>query len=419
MRQIISNALKNKNILLFGVTDETATFYEKYREVLEFKGCLTSYSANVRMQAMQEYGLETYFYDDFEITEDDFIVICNYEYYPSVERRLLLDGYTEYENFVSSKLAGAILEEKKISVFMGSYSLKQAAAGFDMQPKVKQDFYCEYYSEDELLKQYKNKMAEYKHLARMSDVYVVSVCDKNVYEAKVIAEGFLIDSCIKIKVSDYTFGGYHPQIAGDRDTYSNFLYREKPRLEMPYGMLALAREDANLADFILKNTPVKEILKQVCNTEYYTEEQVKTYFEKALDNIKRADEAADIKLRAFLEKECSDTVAYRNLDEWNVKVVKYAVEKIAEKAGIALDSIDEQMLQNRIEELSGSELPVYPSVLKHLGITGYENKKYKVVTYYQTRYLNFEEYIRWCVEQMYRISDMDKFLGIERNAYDN
>ncbi len=419
VRQKISDLIKNKNILLFGVTDETAKFYENYREVLSFKGCLTNYSANIRMQNMQKYGLETYLYDDFEITDEDFIIICDYEHYASIERRLLLDNYREYEKFVSSKLAIGILEEKKIALFMGSYSLRQIATFFNQHMQIKQQYLCQYYSEDELLHQYKDEMAEYKHLARICDVYISSVCDKDMYEAKVITEGFMVEKCIRIKVSDYMFNGYFPQIVGNRDSYSDFLYREKPRLNMSYGMLALAREDRNLAQYVSENVPVEEILERVCDMNYYTEEQVKIHYQRALDNVKVADQKADVKLACFLENKCSDMIAYRNLDEWNVEIVKYVIEKIAEKMGIVLGDVDEAMLHKQIDEVSGSELPVYPSVLKHLGITGWDNKKYKVVTFYKTRYMNFQEYIRWCVERMYQIKDMNIFLGIGRKTYDN
>lgn len=419
VRQKIFDSIKSKNILLFGVTDETIKFYEKYCDVLKMKACLSNYSADVKLQAMREYGLETYLYDDFEITDDDFVIICDYEHYASIEKRLLCDDYSEYDRFISSKLAAGILSEKKIILFMGSYTLKQIANAFDELPQIKQEYFCQYYSEDELLTPYKNRMAEYKHMARMCDVYIVSVCDKEMYEMKVITEGFLIDTCIVIKVSDYMFNGYFPQIAGNRDSYSNFLYRERMRLDMPYGMLALAREDKNLAQFVLANVPAEEIVERVCDTGYYTEEQVKEHFRMALDYVKIADGKADVKIGRFLEENCNHTITYRNLDEWNIELVKYVIESIAEKMGIALETVDEAVLSRRVEEFSGSELPVYPSVLKHLGITNRENKKYKVVTYYKTRYMNFKEYIKWCVECMYQIKELNIFLGIEGDLYDN
>lgn len=414
MKQKIGKELRNKNIFLFGVQEETINFYKNYNEMLHIKYCVTSYIENVKLQPLKEYGLETKLYDDIELTKDDLLIICDYECYQPIERRLKNEGIIEYSGFISSKLAEGILEEKKIAVLMGSEFIGQLAMGLQMLPEIQENCFCVFYPENELLKAYKNRMAEYMHIARVCDIYIVSVCDKNMYSAKVLSPEFLQKNCIKVRISDYTFNGYFPQIKNDRDVHSDFLFRERKRLPISYNTLFLAREDMNLRRYIDNNVAVEEILSRVSSPDFYTKEQVECHFKEALGKLKRSDEAADIPLAKFVENCCVGMVGYRNLDEWNANVLIYVMKKVCKKIGIELKRFNEHQFVDLIEKTSGSELPVYPSVLKHLNIENYNDKKYKVVSYYQVRYLNFEEYIRFCVMCMYQIKELDEFLGIRR-----
>lgn len=414
MKQEIRNTLLNSDIILFGETEDTIDFYKKYHKLLNIKFCMTNYSENVALQSMKEYGLSTILYDDVEFKENDYIVLCDYECYQPIERRLQADGLLEYKNYVSSELADAVLSEKKIAVFMGTAFMGQIVMGLQLQSQITQKYVCIYYAENELLQPYANKIAQYKHIARLSDVYITSICDKNMYDAKVLADEFMLNNSEKIRVSDYTFNGYYPQISGGRDTYSYFLFRERKRLEMNYSTLALAREDANLRQYVYQNISVEEIVKRVSDSDFYTEEQVKEHFKSGLEKLKKSDENADVPLAEFIEKSCKGMAVYRNLDEWHVEAIKYAMKKVAEKLDIILKDVDENTLAEQIEEASGSELPIYPSVLKYLEIENFVNKKYRVVTFNKVRYLSFEEYIRYCAECMYQVKDMNEFLGIER-----
>lgn len=413
MKEQIYNSLMNKNIMLFGVQEDAVMFYQKYHHLIHIKFCVTSYTENLDLQPMQEYGLETVLYDEITLMDNDFLVICDDKLYQSVERRLQTEGIAEYKQFVNWKLAAAVLEKKQLAIFMGTALMGQIVIGMEMQPGFSNKYYSVFYSEDELLQSYRNRLTEYKHMVRLCDVYVVSVCDKSMYSSKVFFNDFLLPDCVKITVSDFSFNGYYPQIANDRDSYSDFLYRERKRMEMLYDTLFMAREDMNLKKYVLGQMPPDEILNRVCDESIYSEETVKENYRKALDNLRRSDARSDIALADHIEKECAGAVVYRNLDEWNLQMLLYVTRRIAGMLQITYQEPDTVKLGEKLEELSGSELPVYPSVLKHLHITGYGNKKYRVVNYYGVRYLDFEEYMRYSIEYMYQIRDMDIFLGIQ------
>lgn len=412
MKEQIYNSLIHKDIILFGVREEAVLFYQKYHHLIHIQFCMTSYSENLTLQPMREYGLETRLFDDVTLTDQDFLVICDDEYYQSVEGRLKTENIAEYSRFVNWKLAAAVLERKQLAVFMGSAFMKQVVMGIKAQPNFSEKYFSVFYFEDNLLQPYQNRICEYKHMVRLCDAYIVSACDKNMYGSKVFADSLLLPDCVKISVSDYTFNGYYPQIVNDRDAYSDFLYRERKRLNLFYGTLFLAREDANLKKYVMEKWSPDEILNRVCEESFYSADAVNENYQNALQNIRKSDLLADIRLADYIERDCAGTVTYRNLDEWNLPMLLYVMERIAEKLQIAYQEPDKKVLGEKLEETSGSELPVYPSVLKHLRITGYENKKYRIVNYYGVRYLNFEEYMRHCIESMYLIKEMDTFLGI-------
>lgn len=411
MEQKIIKKLKNKNIILFGVNEETVEFYTKFYTKLHIKFCVTSYSENVTLQPMKEYGIETFLYDDVIFTEEDYLVICDSNYFQPLERRLQTDGLVEYEQYVSAKLAESILTQKEIMVLMGSLVIKQLKMALINIPEIDEQYACFYYSEAALLKPYANKIAEYTHIARFSDIYIVSVCDKNMYKAKVLTSEKFFKPCQCISISDYTFNGYYPQVCANRDMYSQFLFRERKRMEIPYSHLVLAREDANLRKMVYNNVPVDEIVEKISSDTFYSQEQVVSHFENALDVIRKADETADIKLAGFVDKNCRKEVGYCSIDEWNGNVLNYVLERVLEKIGFQQVKADKKVMQELIE--TGTELPIYPSVRKHLGIEEYQKKQYKVVSFYQIRYMEFEEYIRYCANAMYQIKELQEFLGIE------
>ncbi|MGN0375530.1 MAG: WcbI family polysaccharide biosynthesis putative acetyltransferase [Butyrivibrio sp.] len=413
MHHEISNYLKEKNIILFGVNDEAIEFYQKFHDIIHIDYCVTSYSENVILQPMKEYGVDTILYDNMQITDEDYIVICDSQYFQSLERRLQTDGIEEYKQYISSKLARGILEEKKLVMIMGSECLRLLARALETLNDIMDNFFCIYYAESELLKPYKNRMAEYQHVAKYSNIYILSICDKAMYKAKVIPQTFFDEECLRISISDYTFKGYYPQISTSRDEYSSFLFRERERFDIPYYTLMLAKEDCNLRDFVYNNVPVDEIVERVSQTEFYSENQVQHHFTEELNKIRQSDAIADIKLAKFIDQYCRHKVGYRNLDEWNVIILRYVLRQVLNKMGLEEVEIEEAQLEDIVRENSGSELPVYPSVLHHLGIDGYDDKKYKVVNYYQTRYMNFREYIKCCAECMYQIKELREFLGIE------
>lgn len=411
MKEQIYNSLIHKNIILFGVWEEAVLFYQKYHHLLHIQFCMTSYSENLTLQPMREYGLETRLFDDVKLTDQDFLVICDDKYYQSIERRLKTENIAEYSGFVNWKLAAAVLERKQLAVFMGSAFMKQIAMGIKAQPDFSEKYFSVFYFEDDLLQPYQNRICEYKHLARLCDAYIVSICDKDMYGSKVFSDSLLLPDCVKISVSDYTFNGYYPQIVDNRDTYSDFLYRERKRLDLYYGTLFLAREDANLKKYVLEKLSPDEIINRVCDEAFYSADAVNENYQNALQNIRKSDLLADIRLADYIEKACVGTVAYRNLDEWNLPMLLYVMERISEKLQLTYHEPDKKALGEKLEETSGSELPVYPSVLKALHISGFDNKKYRIVSYYGIRHMGFEEYMRYCIECMYQIRDMDMFLG--------
>ena len=409
MKEQIYNSLMNKNIILFGVQEDTVKFYQKYHHLIHIRFCVTSYTENLDLQPMQEYGLETVLYDDVTLTDDDFLVICDDMLYRSIDHRLQTERIVEYEQFVSWKLAAAVLERKKIVLFMGTALVGQLAMSLNMQPDFINKYYSVYYPEDAILSPYKNRMNEYRHLARMCDAYIISACDKDRYGSKVFTDKLLKSDCVKISISDYSFNGYYPQIVNDRDYISDYLYREKERLPMLYDTLFMAREDKNLRAYIEKQMPEDEIINLVCDDSFYSERYVLECFNQALENVKRADLKADVKLADYIAGN-ADVVLYRNLDEWNISLLLYVTEIICGKLQIIFQDPNMNDIVEKLESSSGSELPVYPSVLKWLHTVGYENKKYRIVSYYGASYMGFEDYMRHCIKSMYQIKEMNQFL---------
>ena len=76
-------------------------------------------------------------------------------------------------------------------------------------------------------------------------------------------------------------------------------------------------------------------------------------------------------------------------------------------------SMEKTKREQLLEENGGSEIPVYPSVQKALGLEdALRNKKYKMVMYYEVRYMTLEEALRFTIDYMYKASELLEFTGM-------
>lgn len=399
--------IKKRKIVLYGDREEILVFIQKYGSKVYIKQVITDFPDEVKWQTYGEWGIKTYLFDDVAF-EDELIIICTHKRYNTFERRLLHSNRVEYRDFISQELVDGLLYGKKILVCMGTNRMKQIADTLPMIREVETQYSVVFFAENEMLKIYKNRIQEYKHVCKLCDVYIRSSCEKSLYGLKICCEKDLKPGCRIITVSDYEFTAYYPQISNNRDTYSNYFFREHERLDMDYDTLAFSRQDYIIENLCKENDSEENIANEILREDFFQEEEILSYFNDKLTSFLEKEKDDDIKIGSFIKENYRKCLC-RNIDEWSSPVIIYVIDKILKKIGFDNIILNEKIIQDKIEEQSGSEMLIYPSVSKYLELDLEDSKMYKIKTYYTTRYMNAYGYTRYHIKYLKKAMELTDY----------
>lgn len=409
----ICGGIRQREILLYGEQAEIEMFLEKYCNVLNVQYVLTDHKDEVRLQAYVKWNVKTVMIEQAELTEDSLIVICGKNKFYTLKRRLYYMKKKEYTDYVSWELIDSLLYGKKLMICMGTQLLEQVSILLTNSENVCKEYDIVYYPESELREAYMNRMVEYTHVSRYCDVYIRSACEKELFPLKIIDAGIKNSDCKIVTVADFGFAGYYPQVANDRDKISTYLLRGYERLPVSYETFAFSRTDKEIVNLCNHGLSEEEIVETVLNPDFYSKETVQSHFREQLERFRALERTADIQLGDYISQN-REAYLCRNLNEWDEAVISYVIEKLAAFIDLPELGMDKNRRGQLLEENSGSEILIYPSVQRALGLEELlKNKKYKVVTFYQSRYMTTEEYLQFMTEYLYKVKDIVKFTHMD------
>lgn len=140
---------------------------------------------------------------------------------------------------------------------------------------------------------------------------------------------------------------------------------------------------------------IEEIIEYVANDEALCEEYVIKNFNLYMDKVKEREKICDIKIYDFIMEHYKDEQLFYDMGHpTNVILRKYSID-ILKKLGI-----DDENIHTTVE-LDAYEMPIYPSIKKHLGIRWEkENIRQCQNAKRMCDKMNLEEYIYeylwWC-----------------------
>lgn len=409
----ICGDIKQRKIILCGEYENVIDFIKQYQSELNIKAVMSEHKKDVKLQPYKDYGLETFKAEEAVLSKE-LIVICDEVKFGAWAKRLEVYGKKEYKDYISQELVDALIYQKKLLVCMGTQLIEQACRFLGYCVKLQEKYSLIYYPENDLWEGHANRMPEYLHVCRWCDVYIRSSCEKERFLFKIVGKNILKPDCQIITVADYGFTGYFPQMIKDREKYNEFLLRQKERLKLSYETVAFARTDKEIENLCLQKMNVQSITEKLMDENYFSKESVTGFFSEEVRRFKMLESTDNIKLGEFIEQH-KEEILCRNLNEWNEPVVSYVTESLLQILELPKLSIDMEKRKAIIEENSGSEIPVYPSVWTALNLKGMKNKKYRVVTYYNTKYMSEEEYIYFWTEYLYKAMELVDLMGVDED----
>ncbi len=400
-KRVFQNMISNK-IVLFGAGDEAKRFYSLYKDKVDIIGITANY-VMPNMKIEEEIGIKVTPFDK-EVLKDCFVVVAiDFDAsYIAVERQLSILGLEYGVNFIDSIMADALLAEKKILVTAGDCLIDAVSNTLCKNRKFSEIFYVRHFY---FLGRSKYYNVIYYRMCMVCDVYMLNYHysdTANFYFEK----GDLPEDGQVVYVTTPEFHGYWPQTPKKESLVNKYHVSVHGR-PVDFTM----RIDTNINKAIEDNISVEVLIEQLCDENYYSEEVVLDNYNASINAIKHMDEKCDIKLADYFVEQGRDKWLTKEYSHYQNCLLREISERLIKYLGY--DECLQDGCWEELEEdiLPFTEMPIYPSVAKILGLK-FVNKdtKYKIRTYqgngslidpytynkayYGIEEVSFEEYIR-------------------------
>lgn len=152
--------------------------------------------------------------------------------------------------------------------------------------------------------------------------------------------------------------------------------------------------DIFVNELLEKGFSEEDILEQIRDENFIASEIIEQASDESLSELKEREEDADIKISDYIELNYrKKQLFYSPNHPINTVLIEYA-RRIIRYLGLKDDEIREDIVYMKAGSLKGQDIPVYPSVIKTLGLKEYD-RLYYINLYLEPELLvEFEEYIK-------------------------
>ena len=391
IKEIIKKQLGEKELVLWGVNDKAKEFYKKYKAVYNIKKCITD-QKNYPEWFDEEKKIPIVKWEEYEIEESDYIIILSSPFI-HIENQIQASGMKIFEEYVDCNLIEVALSDKKIAVMAGNCQIMMIYE-FMNQLKTFKDEYIFYSFPTHIWKsRYSVKLLCY--LKSVCDLYI---CMRHEKEDVMFFSGEELPVDCKILTLPCSISRlYWPQLKINRKGAEND-YFIKSRLTNEHG--AFEYGDININRMIKEGKSLDEVVKCLTDEDFYTKEEVDEHLEMAMRVLEYEEDRCDIQYLPYVKEHFKKNMLYKDMIHLQVSFIWWIVKQILIYLNMDTAEAEEmERLQSDPKSLEYAvhctEVPVYPSVAKHMGIEWYNKDTLYDVTFYNgRRKLTFEEYIR-------------------------
>lgn len=392
IKALVREKMSSKRIVLFGAGVVAEEFYEAHKDLLNISHCVSNIQKEWGEGAFMEGELDVRQYRPEDIEENDYIIVCGPLAFRSIELQLRDDGYEMYEDFVESKIAGAIYSGKKIALFYGQCILRDIHKCLVQVPSFTEE-YASIYTQAS-----KGQAIVINRLL----YHVKDICDLYVYTPKILDKesiyslnpNQLTKDCKVFSVSNLTYPLYWPQINDKVDEYNQFyIYPYNAKRDLDFYHRMYRQEDCNINKMVIDGMTTKEIINTLSDENFYSEKEVLKNKRIALKLIAAAEKTIDITVLDYIEDMYQKEMLYQNYIHPNKSVIWLYIRRLLTGIGLSLQDVDDIEREAPLHVHQSGDVPIYPSVAKHLSLE-FVNKdtKYEILVGNGITYMTFEEY---------------------------
>lgn len=194
----------------------------------------------------------------------------------------------------------------------------------------------------------------------------------------------LSSKCQVITIMNIFFNGYFIQQTENRN---NVMEEIQQSGLFPYG-------DIFVDELLKRGFKEEDILEQIQDENFIAPEVIDQAVYQSLSELKKREKNADVVISDYIELNYKERqLFYSPNHPVNTVLIEYA-RRLIRYMGLVDSEIREDIVYVKVGCLKGQDIPVYPSVIKRLGMKEYD------ISYYINRYIEpdflvgFEEYIK-------------------------
>lgn len=390
--------LQNKRIILFGAGVMASEFYQEYKDCLNISHCVSNNKIEWGEHAFQG-ALDIRPYKKEELQADDYLVVCGLKVFREIELQLQADGMKMYEHYIEYRIASAILENKKIALFYGGCVLRDIYRSVIRVPAFR-EVYASIFSQ---------VVKGEAVITNRSVYYAKDICDLYIYAPRIldrdsiyaVSRDELPDDCKIISISNLVVGLYWPQVSPKQEEQNKLLLYPYniERDIIIFGHTLYRREDKNISKMVLQGFSTKEIVDCLTSEDFYSEKQVLRNKHICFTSVEMAEKNVDITIMDYLRDNYRTIPLYQNFVHPNKCVIWEYIRRFLKAIGLSTTGLEE--LEESLPDVAhmGGEVPIYPSVAKHLDLRFIDAQtRYEVMMGNGTEYMTFREYMEHYTE---------------------
>ncbi len=241
-----------------------------------------------------------------------------------------------------------------------------------------------------------DKVFYINEIMQLIDLFIFqNVSNHNRYNPKLGTDNILkmfSKNCRKLPIHNIYFDGYFIQYGDDENKY----LKNMDKKDFPY-------TDSIIATFIDRGKSVNEILNLVFDEKLMTEVQIKMKCKNSLKNLKDREKWVEVPIVDYIEENyCNEQLFYTHNHPKNIVIYEY-VRRILKALQIdEVDDFTEEELNMEFGTLRINNFPIFPCVIKALGLKKYESKVR--ISHISSKLIGVGEYIK---EYIYRCYGME------------
>lgn len=198
-------------------------------------------------------------------------------------------------------------------------------------------------------------------------------------------------NCRCLAIHNIYFDGYFPQYDANDERY----FRNLNQKDFPY--------TDGIIDLMLKEKKsVDEIVTLISSEDLFSEKEVKEKCEQSINNLREREKSVDVPIADYIEQNyCNEQLFYTYNHPKNIVIYEY-VKRLLKSLGIEKSNeFTEEELNIEFGTLRINNFPIFPCVIKALGLKKYEQKVR--ISHISTNLITVEEFIREYIYRCYGI----------------